>query len=231
MKTVSKVKRIWELDFLRGIAIIIMIRGHTIFDLNEFYGYPIQYSEGFNYYIGRVGAVLFILISGISCSLSRSNFKRGIKVLAIAVVLSIATHIYSPEMGIKFGILHFLGTSMLLYSPLRKLNKYGFFVLGTIIFAANFFIHNIQVSFDIFFPLGIISNNFVSSDYYPLIPYLGIFLYGTGVGKTLYVNKRSIINYDLKENIINWLGRKSLIIYLLHQPVIIIVIELLIRLT
>jgi len=87
--------RIWELDFLRGIALILMIYFHVIFDMKEFFDYPVSYSIGINYYIGKASAILFMLVSGISCSLSRSNIRRGLKVLGIALAITLVTHLYN----------------------------------------------------------------------------------------------------------------------------------------
>ena len=87
-------------------------------------------------------------------------------------------------------------------------------------------VKNITPDFDYLFIFGITSNNFVSSDYYPLIPWLGIFIYGIIIGKVLYKEKRSVFNYNMGNNIISWLGRHTLPIYMIHQPVLILLIAL-----
>jgi hypothetical protein len=77
---------------------------------------------------------------------------------------------------------------------------------------------------------GIYSADFSSSDYYPLIPWLGVFLYGAAIGKFCYMDKRqSIFKFTFKDNIISKLGRHTLIIYLVHQPAIIGVLSLIDR--
>src|SRR5690606_12516153 len=95
-----------------------------LYDLKEFYGFPIDYNEGFYYYIGKTSGILFIVLSAISCSLSANNLKRGLKILAWAASITVASHLYDPEFGIKYGILHFLGTSILLFPLFRNLNIY-----------------------------------------------------------------------------------------------------------
>lgn len=219
-------KRIWELDFLRGIALILMVYFHIIFDLNEFYSVPVNYYSGINYYIGKASAILFMILSGISSSLSRSNVKRGLKILGIALVITAVSHIYDPDFGIKFGILHFLGTSMLLYPLFSRLNKYFLILIGTGIIVLGKFISNIPVSNDYLFPLGLYSPTFVSSDYYPLIPWLGVFLYGIALGKILYSGKKSILPAEFRDNPVNIIGRHTLTIYLIHQPVILAILWL-----
>jgi uncharacterized membrane protein len=223
--------RIWELDFLRGIALLLMIYFHIIFDMKDIYGYNVSYSEGFNYLTGRAAGILFILIAGISCTLSRNNIKRALRILALAMVITVVTHLYSAEMGIKFGVLHFLGLSILMYPLLNNLNEHLLAILGTVILVLGSYISRLNTNFDYLFILGITSKKFTSSDYYPLIPWLGIFIYGIILGKALYKEKRSAFNFQLKNDLISWLGRNTLYIYIIHQPVILIIIGLFKRLS
>ena len=218
-------KRIWEIDFFRGIALVLMTYFHVIFDMNEFFGYSVSYSSGLNYYIGKLSAILFMLIAGISCTLSRRNTKRAAKILAVAILITIVSHLYNPQFGIKFGILHFMGICILLYPLFSKLNAYLLIIMGLGILASNKWLSGIKVDFDYLFPLGITSNNFVSSDYYPLIPWISVFLFGIAMGKILYSGKQSLFKFELRENIISRVGRRTLLVYIVHQPVIIAVLS------
>jgi uncharacterized membrane protein len=224
-RSISK-KRIWELDFLRGIALLLMIYFHFVYDLKEIYGYKVEYSSGFNQLTGKAAGILFIFISGISCSLSRNNLKRGIRVLAVALMLSLATWLYSPKFVILFGILHFLAICMMLSIYFIKLKMYQLFGIGALILALATVVSKIRVSYNYLFIFGICSNKFVSADYYPLIPWLGIFLYGIAIGKLVYSRKRSIFTFNAGENFVSSMGRNTLICYLLHQPVIMGIITL-----
>ena len=107
-----------------------MIYFHIIVDLNEMYNINVSYLSGVNYYIGKISAILFMLLSGISSSLSRNNMKRGLRVLAFALVITAVTYLYDPKLTIVFGILHFLGIH-LLYPLLSKMNKYLLIIIGT----------------------------------------------------------------------------------------------------
>lgn len=218
--------RIWELDFLRGIALILMIYFHIIYDLNELYNVNVSYSSGINYFIGKFSAILFMLLSGISSWFSKSNVKRGLKVAGIAIILTIITHLYDPAFGIKFGILHLLGTCMLLSPLLIKLNKNLLILLGSSVILLDRLISGINPLTNIFFPFGVYNSSFSSSDYYPLIPWMGIFIYGLALGKMLYANKQSLLPFTPKDNIINIAGRHTLTVYLAHQPVIMAVLYL-----
>lgn len=226
MTNSQKKPRIWELDFFRGIALILMIYFHLIYDLNELYNYPINYESGINYYIGKFSAILFILIAGISCSLSRSNYKRGLKILAVAIVISIATHLFDPDLGIKFGILHFLGVSILLYPLFRKVNLYLLPLIGTFIIVAGRLFNRIAAANDWLFPFGLTSDSFVSSDYYPLFPWFGVFLFGVFLGRFVYPLGKSAFGFTLGENPVSMIGRHTLVVYIIHQPIILLLLKI-----
>ena len=74
------------------------------------------------------------------------------------------------------------------------------------------------------FPLGLTTENFASSDYFPLLPNLGFFLLGAALGRTVYGKKQTLLPMVNSQNIflrfLQWCGRQSLWIYLLHQPVL-----------
>ncbi|NMA02069.1 MAG: DUF1624 domain-containing protein [Clostridia bacterium] len=212
--------RINELDFLRGLAIILMIYFHLIYDLREFYDYPFVYSEGINYYVGKCSALLFITLTGISCSFSRSNIKRGLRILLYAFLITFVTYWLFPESYINFGILHFLGVSILLHMYFKKIQPLALFLLGTLTIIVGIIFAKIQVTTGFLFPLGLLTSVYSSLDYYPLFPYFGFFLYGIAFKKVLYPYNQSLIAYPLKNNFISKLGRHSLFIYLVHQPLL-----------
>ncbi|MEG6520525.1 heparan-alpha-glucosaminide N-acetyltransferase [Desulfotomaculum sp. 1211_IL3151] len=211
--------RIWEIDCLRGLAIIFMVFYHFIYDLNEFYGLPVNYEEGFIYFTGKAASTLFILLAGISCSLSKSNFNRGLRLLMIAIILTIITSIAVPGSHIFFGILHFLAISILLYPLFHPLHPIPLLIIGTLILAAGPLINDLALSTNLLLPLGLTKPDFFSVDYFPLIPYLGLFLYGVSLGKWLYNNKTSRFAYVPLAIPFIFLGQHSLFIYLIHQPI------------
>lgn len=225
IKVRMKTDRIWEIDFLRGVALILMIYFHLIYDLKEIYNFDIDYTSGFNAFTGRAAGTMFIFLSGISCTLSRSNIKRGLKILGLGLVITAATYFYDPDMVVVFGILHFLGSAILIYEVLKKLDAAVLAIIAVIIYSSGNLVGKIPMDTNILFFLGITSGNFISSDYYPLIPWLGLFLFGVAAGKLLYKDKKSLLKFSFGNNVISALGRKTLIIYLLHQPVILLILE------
>ncbi|SHK40267.1 heparan-alpha-glucosaminide N-acetyltransferase [Desulforamulus aeronauticus] len=214
--------RIWELDFLRGVAILLMVIFHFIYDLNAFYQVPIQYDQGLVYYIGKAAATLFIIIAGISSSLSRSNIKRGIKLLLWGMVITLATAITVPGSNIIFGILHFLGASILLYPLFKRQKPLLLLFEGTVIILAGIALDNITISNNWLAPLGLPAEDFVSVDYYPLMPWFGLFLYGVAWGQILYHDKKSLFYFRPRYSLLSTLGKHSLLIYLIHQPVLLL---------
>lgn len=229
LKSRSYRARIWELDMLRGIAVMLMVFFHIIYDLHEFFQFPVSYAAGPVYYIGKAAAVLFIGVAGISCTLSQNNTKRGLKLLGGGLGITLVTSLIIPGAYIVYGILHFLGSAVLLYNIIQKAHPGLLSVLGTATIGTGFYLQHTGITGNKFLiPLGLPGPDFTSVDYYPLIPWLGVFLYGMAAGKTLYKKKASLFPAaPLQHNIINTWGRHSLFIYLVHQPVILTLLLLL----
>ncbi|WHH59560.1 heparan-alpha-glucosaminide N-acetyltransferase [Petroclostridium sp. X23] len=216
----QKNNRVWEIDFIRGTAIILMVIFHLIVDLKDFYSYDIEYLSGFWSYEGKLSAILFMLVSGVSCTFSKSNMKRGLKVFSFGLILTAVTYIFSPEMYIRFGILHFLGTSMILYSLINKLSTKLLLTASTLIIIIGNYFLKMTVQSPYLFVIGLTDKNFGSMDYYPLMPWLSVFIIGIVIGRVVYKERKSIFNFTLENTYMSFLGNHSLLIYLLHQPLL-----------
>lgn len=224
-------KRIWELDALRGLCILGMVIVHLIYDLIELYelvdwDYPAVITFLINW-----GGVLFFLISGICVTLGSRSVRRGILVFLSGMLCTVVTifmvllDFAGRSMIIWFGVLHCLGTCMLLWPLLRKLPTALMAVAAAVIIAVGlYWYNNVTVDFSWLIPLGLTPKGFVSSDYFPLLPNLGYFLAGAVLGRTLYRKKESLLPHaDTRNFILRGLcfcGRQSLLIYLLHQPIL-----------
>lgn len=233
------------LDTLRAICIIYMVLYHTLYDLCELFyiDLPFFYAEWFGI-VRYCFSGTFMLIAGVSCHLSQNNFKRGIKVFACAMVLTIVTGVIMPGQLIVFGILHFMGVMMLIYavgqnlfskmeSPLWILLFLFFFVMTCHISNGYLGVAPFKVVLPQWvytkgwlFPFGITVPGFVSSDYYPLLPWAFIFFTGVVLGKLLVNHKLPKVLYNIKENLLSKIGRYSLQIYMCHQVVIFVVLQL-----
>jgi uncharacterized membrane protein len=211
-------KRIWEIDFIRGIAIVLMVIFHLVFDLSEFYSYNFDYLKGFWYYEGKISAIMFMIVSGISITLGGNAIKRGLQIFGFGMLLTLITYFVSPKEYIVFGILHFMGISMILYHYIKKLDMKFIFILALLILYVGYRFESMTTNVPFLFPFGLMTSNFVSLDYYPLLPYFGFFLIGTILGKLLYREKRSLFTFELNNNPLSLMGRHSLLIYLVHQP-------------
>jgi uncharacterized membrane protein len=212
--------RIWEIDFLRGIAIILMIMFHLVLDLTEFYGYHLNYLSGFWYYEGKVAAILFMLLAGTSTVFSKNNTRRGLVVLGWGLVLTVITCLYDSTIYIRFGILHFLGCCLLLYRFIDSLDNRWIILLALLTIALGDAAAGISVTSEWLIPLGITPTGYKSLDYYPLVPWVGVFWLGVLVGRAMYVQPWSVLPMMPRPGVITYLGRHSLIIYLTHQPVL-----------
>lgn len=237
----SKRLRIHLMDELRGFAVLCMVFYHGF--------YTLAYLVGLDWGMALLRffmpaepffAGLFILISGISSNLSRSNLKRGIKLLLVAVVVSAATMLVVPDERIVFGVLHFLSVSMILFGLVKPwTDKLAFSWLWVAFCAVlTAFTWNIQRGYLGFQPFpaislptalyqtdwlmmfGLHSPGFFSSDYFPLFPWLFIFFAGTFLGKLASAGKFPAFTYPSRVPALSWMGRNALIIYVVHQPVI-----------
>ncbi len=252
-KRKSSKRRIWEIDFLRGICILLMIFDHTMFDFSMLYDLSGNYyslTHTFVFKISefaygywedgvriavRLGVVfLFLILSGISCSLTRSNTKRLAKMAAASLVLSIATAIIDViipglEIMIVFGILHIMTLSLLIYILLKKLvkNKYIILAAGLLIIAGGLmigyesigFVYNLDFRTAIDMLIGKVA---YGGDCYGILPYTGVFLVGAFIGEVVYEDKYSLLPC-LDNPVFTpfcFVGRNSIFFYLLHQPVI-----------
>lgn len=241
-----------EIDLLRGLAITLMIFGHILWDLDYFGLVPVNNT----FYASLQGIVppLFFLLVGMSLIVSkkRVEFKteqdeknyykrlilRGIKILGLGMIITIITMIYSPERVVVFGVLHCIGLSVIISVPFLKYRNYNFLYSLIIIFAGTI-IAQIHVSNPTIFHLAAGFHQLdvwrYTLDYFPLMPWFGVCLLGIVIGDWLYCSDRRMFKMpDFSQyrpaKIFSWIGRHSLGIYLMHQPVIAGVILLYLRL-
>lgn len=224
-------QRIWEIDAFRGLFVIGMVAVHLVYDLQSFFGLPFLADSQMYYFVASWGGVLFFLISGICATLGSRPVRRGLIVLGCGFVVSAATVVmYLVDMSgkdilIYFGVLHCLGVCMILWPLVKKLPWWALALLGAGIVAAGLYLSRMRFETGLWLvPLGLMPSGFASSDYFPLLPFLGFFLLGAVLGKTLYKNKKTLFPRISPENWLIrsfcWIGKWSLAIYILHQPVL-----------
>lgn len=230
-------KRFWEIDFLRAIAVIMMIIFHALYDFNYFNIYKFNVNAGFWLYFARATASIFIFLVGISLILSFSKaknnsyskyFKKGLKVFFLGLIISLVTYLFLEKGFIIFGILHFIGISVILSYPFLKLKRLNL-VLGVVLILIGIYLNEFQFSFNWLLWAGLKPQNFYTLDYFPLLPWFGVVLFGIFFGNALYKDykRRFKLPNLTKFSIIRklcFVGQNSLIIYLIHQPILIILL-------
>ncbi len=224
-------KRIWELDAFRGLCILGMVLVHLVYDVTTLYRLVDWKIPEWFLFVQRWGGVLFLLLSGICVTLGRHHVKRGLVVLGAGMLCTLVTvglwklGIFSKGMSIWFGVLHCLGACMLLWGIFRRLPGWCLLILGGIMIAAGMYLWDMPpVDHPYLIPLGFTYPGFESSDYFPLLPNLGFFLVGAVLGRLLYSKKESLLPQVSENNILVkillFFGKHSLIIYLVHQPLL-----------
>lgn len=208
-------KRIWLLDFLRGIAILFMVIYNGSFAYYFLNGKDYPY-----YFLAYPIAFSFIFISGIALGKSRRVFGkflgRFLKLGAYSILISILTYVFYPACFVKFGILHFFSTSSILLYLFFNIPRKT--ILGILIILIGLLIYGKRVDNMYLFVLGLVPKNFCSLDYFPLLPWFGVYLLG------LDFSKRFNPKIKLKQlDFISFLGKHSLTIYLIHIPLILLV--------
>lgn len=223
--------RIWEIDFLRGLAILLMVAYHFGYDLTELAGIRRVLGIDFDLLSGpfqiavALFAGLFVVLCGISTSLTRSNIRRGLKLLAAALLVTAASWVFDPQEAILFGILHCLAICILIYGLLLEKAKplaclgasAGVFAISL---AVPALLKSVPIRSDWALVFGVHSDTFSSFDYFPLLPWLGVFLAGAAFGKRFYAARKSLLPWGRPIPVVNAAGRTSLWIYIIHQPVL-----------
>ncbi len=235
-----KKQRYYLLDILRGATLISMIFYHATWDLVYMFHVNLPWYEASLGHLWQQSIFLtFISLSGFCFAISKKNYKRGLIVFGASLLITAVTFVFMPENRIVFGVLSLLGTSMLLSVPLdkilKKINPYiGFIVMLALLFVTYkindgylgfgnviitklpkaWYANNITAFF------GFPTKEFFSADYFPLLPWIFLFWSGyflQGIFERLGFMK-ALSAFRIKP--LEWLGRHSLVIYLLHQPLI-----------
>ncbi|MBQ7172434.1 MAG: DUF1624 domain-containing protein [Clostridia bacterium] len=241
--------RIFELDLFRGIAVLLMMFDHFMYDLA--YLLPALFSDyprpGFTarlcgtarrYWAWDVRLAVrffvvfvFLALTGVCCSFSGSNLKRGARLFAVSLGLSAATRLFGrlagdPEITVIFGVLHCISVTLILVALLEKLSpgKWFYLAAGILCFAVGLVLERNAAPILIgeegafrsafFVALGL---RYGGGDSFPLFYGGGQILVGVFLGKQFYADRKSLLFRSYPGGPVALIGRHSLLFYLGHQ--------------
>lgn len=227
------------IDSLRGFALINMLVFHLLYDIFMIYSLDSGWaSQPLTVIWERFICISFIVISGVSLNLSHRAYKHGIIINMFGFLITIVTTLAIPQQAVWFGILNLLGCSMLILQPLRiyldKIKPAFGMILSLLVFAFTYGVPKRYVGFfefKIFYLpswlyqfkwlsfFGFKSEEFFSTDYFPIIPW--VFMFAAGYFLWQFIRSANADRYFmLKIPVLDVIGRYSLWIYLFHQPLI-----------
>lgn len=233
-------KRYGFIDTVRGLCLISMILYHAFYDLVFIYSVRFPFYNGTAVYIWQQSICwTFILLSGFSFSFGRRHLKRGVILLACGFVIELVTTLVIPDEAVRFGILTFMGFAVLLMIPLEKiLTGIPVFIglpVSMLLFVLFRNINRHYIGFegfnlvrlpDSFYStpfstvIGFPEPEFFSSDYFSLFPWFFLYLAGYFLWKLWNSKKDSLPLFSREIRGISFIGRHTLPIYMLHQPVV-----------
>jgi uncharacterized membrane protein len=223
--------RIALVDALRGAAIVMMAAYHFAFDLNYFrFLHQNFYEDAFWITSRTIILGSFLTLVGISLTLSTNNGirwsaygRRLVQIAACAIIVSIGSYMLFPQSWIFFGVLHFIFIASVLGLAFIRL-YWANLLAGTALIAVGS-----SIAFPVFdHPylnwFGLMTHKPITEDYVPLLPWFGVVLIGMFVGKRVFGGARGAGTMQWKAGTfgrpLTWAGRHSLLLYMVHQPVL-----------
>ena len=235
------------LDTVRGVCILSMVAYHGMYDLVDIFGLPSAWYTGLPGYIWQQSiCCTFILLSGMCWQLSRRHVKRGLLLVGCGAAITLITWLVMPSQRILYGVLNLLGLSALLLIPLdkvfRKIPAWAGLGGALLLFALTKNVSRGSLGFeglvlcrlphwlyatDLLAVVGFPSPSFWSTDYFPLLPWFFLFCAGYFLWSLLDKSPRAkeLLRPGLRP--LSFLGRHSLVIYLIHQPALMAVFTVL----
>lgn len=226
------------LDELRGLDLISMMLYHGMWDLVYLFGVRAPWYGSWQGELWQQSICwVFILLSGFCVPLGHRTLKRGAQVFAAGALVTVVTLVFMPEDRVVFGVLTFLGSAMLLTGVLepllKKIPPAAGLAVSAVLFALTYHLDERWLGFgglrlalpDAWYAnyftafFGFLPFDFYSTDYFGLLPWLFLFWAGYYLHKA--VGRRRM--EPLRRSVcpaLGWMGRHSLLLYLLHQPVI-----------
>ena len=233
----DEVPRFWEVDVARGVAIVMVAVYHLVYDLDFFGGYPLESTSGFWAAFADTSAFAFVFLVGLSLTLSlgRSNearferfLWRGLRIFGYGMAITLVFLVL--DLGyVIIGILQLIGLSIILAYPFLRL-RLANVALGAVVIAAGVYIGSLGASLPgaggvLLAPLGVSPEGLLMPDYRPLLPWFGVVLLGIAAGNLLYAGRKPVrAEAPALTRPLAFTGRHTLVIYLVHQPILIAIL-------
>lgn len=211
------------LDLWRSLAVLTMLVFHALWDLEQFGVLASGTMETPAADVIRyLGGGSFILISGMLVLRSENSLRRGFFLFCVGLAVALVTAL--AGLPVRFGILQLLGICMMLCGALREPLRRGigpvYAVVYLVLFAGSWLLTaRVTVPWRFLYPLGLRAEGFFSADYWPLLPWGFLYLLGTQLGAAL-LRERAVQPRRRLPAALSFPGRHSLVIYLLHQPIL-----------
>ena len=223
-------ERIWAIDFARGIAILMMAWFHFLFDIDYLHYAEIALYSGFWGLFQKATISLFLLLVGISIAITYSKrkdyflehmLKRSAFLFFMAMLITAVTAILFPQNAIYFGIIHMISVSLLVSIPFAG-KKMHSLIAGLLLILIPVAIDISGFNMPLLLWAGF-SMPMPTFDFVPMVPWLGIVLIGIAVWGWMENAVKKIkmpVQMEFASETVSFLGRNSLAIYLIHQPII-----------
>lgn len=234
--------RIHEIDFFRGILIILVIFDHLMWFIssyifhwqNQFLSW--YWTSDIRYAVRQVVLLAFLFTCGVSCYFSRNNVKRASILLLVCAFITTATHFIqgmdmfsNRAIRIDCNILLVICLSIFLYCLCARFDNKFLLMIAAIMMIFYVFIliserNDTDMTYYPFKSVLYVPFNpvkyFYVGDYLPLFPYCIALFFGVIFARKFYTNKTSLVKKREWERPICFLGRHTLIIYLAHEVIL-----------
>lgn len=226
--------RIAALDLIRGIAIVAMIIYHAAFDLRaaQLIGVDVVHDLGWKLFARSIAGT-FLAMVGINLVLAtrhglrpRPFLRRLALIVAGAVLVTLVTWWTQPQTFVFFGILHEIALASVLALPFLRLPSPLVALTAAVVIVLPFIFNAPIFDHPTLWWVGLSTEPPLSIDYVPVFPWFGVVLAGIVIGRFLvaYAGDSTFARWQPRNRLERWAtfaGRWSLLIYLVHQPILV----------